>query len=77
MDVLTDTEMSDRYRDAHQSPHDIWVPDGGMWDILMHGDIQTDGGCTDTWGMYRCPQSDRHTKMPDNHLHACQLNELK
>ena len=44
MDVLTDTEMSDRCKNALQSPHNIWGTDGGMGDILMYG------GCTDVWG---------------------------
>ena len=74
MDILTDTEMSNRCTDASLSPHEIWRTDGGM------------GGHTDVWGTYGYTwgvhmhgyhKADRHTKMPDNTPHAGQLNQLK
>ena len=50
MDVLTDTEMSDRCTDALPKSHDIWGTDGGIrWTywcmeyvLWGHTDIQGD-----------------------------------
>ena len=67
MDVLTDTEIRDICTDVPQSPQVILGTDGGMEDILMHGGMHGHmGGIWMYEQMYRCTQSDRHTKMPDS-----------
>ena len=44
---------------------DVW----GHTDVRRHTNVQGE----DVW----MPQSDRHNKMPNNPLYACQLNEQK
>ena len=88
MDVLTDTEMSDRCTNVQmlpqKSPCHMGCTDSPskfpwhMGNILVYGDMQMYRGhtgvwaCTDIWGSH----TGGMYRCPHNPLHACQLNEL-